>query len=349
AHCRGSGWPRSWTPEVPSALTTVTELATGLGMLGDPTVDEAIDRRPAEMVSVAPETWTALRQLRDGGALDPKFDSAFANGSAFLRAADALRGRRPVVVEWKGSHRAPGDEVAPIDLRVDHVYLVSCKYDSKILLNPSPNHLVDDLLTGRHGRRSGDWYAAVAPAEHDALYRLVRDRVDPAGLPARADDLRTDDRRHLAVALKPGWPDGGDDAYAALAAAVSGATAARWSANLSSTGQREAMLWRLLRMGSAPYFVLGGFGGSPLRLRIATPWDWRQRFRLASFAVEAQLRGQPQVGWQAEVKDLHTGETRQVAGHVEVRWSHGKFSGPPEAKVYLDTPHHDVPGYFPLA
>ena len=37
-----------------------------------------------------------------------------------------------------------------------------------------------------------------------------------------------------------------------------------------------------------------------------------------------------------------------MRGHVEVRWSHGRFCGPPEAKVYLDTPHADVPGYFPL-
>ena len=38
----------------------------------------------------------------------------------------------------------------------------------------------------------------------------------------------------------------------------------------------------------------------------------------------------------------------EVGGHVEVRWSHGRFGGLPEAKVYLDTPHARVPGYFPL-
>lgn len=43
-----------------------------------------------------------------------------------------------------------------------------------------------------------------------------------------------------------------------------------------------------------------------------------------------------------------SGQTREVSGHVEVRWSHGRFGGPPEAKGYLDTSHHLVPGYFPL-
>ena len=33
---------------------------------------------------------------------------------------------------------------------------------------------------------------------------------------------------------------------------------------------------------------------------------------------------------------------------MEVRWSHGRFAQPPEAKVYLDTPTDELPGYFPL-
>ena len=39
---------------------------------------------------------------------------------------------------------------------------------------------------------------------------------------------------------------------------------------------------------------------------------------------------------------------RAVEGHIEIRWSHGRFGGPPEAKVNHDTPHQLVPGYWPL-
>ena len=46
--------------------------------------------------------------------------------------------------------------------------------------------------------------------------------------------------------------------------------------------------------------------------------------------------------------DRDRGADRVIEGHVEVRWSHGKFGGAPEAKIYLDTPHHDVAGYEPL-
>ena len=78
-----------------------------------------------------------------------------------------------------------------------------------------------------------------------------------------------------------------------------------------------------------------------------TPWDWRQRFELLEFDVAARDAGQPEVGWEATVREAGGGTTRQVAGHVQVRWSHGRFSAT-EGKVYLDTPHPDVAGYVAL-
>jgi hypothetical protein len=330
---------------VPDLRTTVTELGTGLGMLGFDTIDDALAARPPVMVSVAPAAWDQLTELRAGGAFDADFAAAWANGAAFLSARDGLRGRVPVVVEWKGSHRAPGDEVAPIDLRVDHVYLVSCKYLSRILINPSPAHLFDRLLKGGHGKRAGDnWFETVAPDEHQALFAA-------AGGDGNAAELPTAERRAFAAALGRRWPDDAAAAsYAELCAAVSERSAARWRSQLATVADREAMLWRLLRIGSAPYFVLGSgaAGAVPLRLRVATTWDWRQRFEVRAFDVVAEAGGQPRVGWRAAVRDRATGGVAEVQGHVEVRWSHGRFSGPPEAKVYLDTPHAAVPGYFPL-
>jgi hypothetical protein len=85
-----------------------------------------------------------------------------------------------------------------------------------------------------------------------------------------------------------------------------------------------------------------------MRLRVATPWDWRQAFELRSFAIDARIGGQPMVAWQALVRRKLDGSDTTVTGHVEIRWSHGRLCGPPEAKVYLDTPHAEVPGYFAL-
>jgi hypothetical protein len=397
---------------MPSDRTTVTELSTGLGMLGLTGMEEALRQRPAVMHSLSPEMWERLDRLRSGGAYDAEFHAAWANGQAFLTAADGLRGRPPRLIEWKGTGRAPGDEVAPIDLRIDHVYLVSCKYLSKILFNVSPTSVFDSLLFGGQGRGGraarevlpggGDWYVEVAPAEYQALYEAVRESarggvaaeapapgsaayperagrpaaapvlpglgavpvteaVASAGtrgaaqpallrdLPPRAVDLTVPQRDALGQWLRAGWPAGAKDLYAALSSAVARASVRRWEAAMESRAAAgEAMLWRLLRIGSAPYFVLGSSTARSLRLRIATSWDWRQQFQLVALAMEAQPGGQPRVGWEATVRDRVSHAMHSVVGHIEVRWSHGRFGGLPEAKGYLDTAHHLVPGYFTL-
>jgi hypothetical protein len=377
----------------------VTEVGTGLGMLGLADLDEVLATRPAVMRSLAPEDWDTLAQLRAGGAYDAEFHAAWENGRAFLRARDGLRSRLPESVEWKGVIRAPGDEVAPVDLRVDHVYLVSCKYLSNILFNVAPAHIFDHLLVGGTARArratARNWFDEVATDSHQVLYDLVRlavaeqsERLDgqvtavrpqnepdapsfpgldpgtpdraaaavthhPAvvlrALPARASDLTPPQRSALGKWLARGWPPEAKGAYETLCEEVAHASVARWRAALSG-GQAaaEAMVWRLLRIGATPYFVLGSSTTQSLRLRIATGWDWRQHYALGRMEIFAQSGGQPRVGWSATVKSRASGETQTLSGHVEVRWSHGRFGGPPEAKGYLDTPHQDVPGYFAL-
>ncbi|HXR53844.1 MAG TPA: hypothetical protein VN793_02240, partial [Acidimicrobiales bacterium] len=64
--------------------------------------------------------------------------------------------------------------------------------------------------------------------------------------------------------------------------------------------------------------------------------------------IEPQPGGQPRVGWSVLYELGSTGEERVVRGHVEIRWSHGRFAQPPEAKVYLDSRHENVPGYHGL-
>src|SRR6202011_3535347 len=71
------------------------------------------------------------------------------NGRAFLLAADGLRGRIPVRVEWKGPDRQVGSEPIPADLRIDHVFLISIKtrsgrpdcssYPTMRLISPGPS------------------------------------------------------------------------------------------------------------------------------------------------------------------------------------------------------------------
>ncbi|MDZ7674310.1 MAG: hypothetical protein U5K30_04490 [Acidimicrobiales bacterium] len=329
--------------------TTVTELATALGCLDHGTASWAVLQRPRELL-VDDRAWEQLSRGLHQPALLELADLAFDNGAAFAAHPEGLAGRRPARIEWTGGRRPPGDQVIPADLRIDRVWLVSCKYSSRVLHNAAPARLFDHLLLAIDGYDRADWYGVVAPDEHRRLARAAADAVG-CEFPDDPTTAGPDTRRRLRDALREvgrRWPDGVDEPYRDLCRAVSSASAERWRHAAGTPAAQEQLLWRLLRLASAPYFVVGVSGDDTMRLRIETPWDWRQSHELRRFDIEPDDAGQPQVRWRATVRDRARGEDRAIDGHVEIRWSHGRFGAPPEAKVYLDTPHHAVPGYTPL-
>jgi hypothetical protein len=327
--------------------TLVTEVATALGTLPHSDLRSALASR-SPVLRVDETMWSRLDHLLDEGAYRTEFQAAFENGRAFAVADDGLAGRPPRIVEWTGGRRPSGDEVAPIDLRIDHVYLISCKYLSANIANPSPARLIDGLLATTGSWDRTDWYQAVAPEEHQSLYASCRDAAGLDDLPESCAELTGDDRERLRRSLTArDYPPAARDAYRRLCAAVSTRSAERWSERLAAIDP-ERMVWRLLRIGNAPYFLLGAHGTTSVRLRIDTTWDWHHRYRCRELHVAPAHAGQPRVNWIARCTERAAGATRTVAGHVEIRWSHGRFGQPPEAKIYLDTPASEVPGYHPL-
>ena len=123
---------------MPSLRTELTEIVTGLGMLGIGCLDGAQDARPAEMPNGTAENFDRLIRTREAGEYGRPFENAWDSDRAFASSAEGLRNRRPERVEWRGSHQPPGYERAPTDLRIDYVYLVGCKYTCNVLSNPSP-------------------------------------------------------------------------------------------------------------------------------------------------------------------------------------------------------------------
>jgi len=332
---------------MPGDLTAITEITTALGMLA-PDLSAAVARPPANLINVPPSAWEQVVAAHHDGRYADSFATAFANGQVFLEAVDGLRHRPPRIAEWKGPHRPPGDDVIPADLRIDHVYLVSCKYLSQVLLNPGPPRLFERLLVGED-RSTVNWFAATAAPQFQAFYAAAVDATGLTDLPAlvslttrhQQSMLKAALReRKLPAALEPSWSD--------LCEAVAAESAARWRAALVSPRQQLRLLWRLLRISSATYFVLGTDQRDSLRLRVDSAWDWMQAYELRGFEVSARAAGQPEVAWQALVRTRADGVDLLIEGHVEVRWSHGRFLGSPEAKVYLDTPHRRVPGYHEL-
>jgi len=329
-------------------LTLITEIGTGLGMIPGLNLDEAFEFGvPDVLVGVDAPTWESLREWWYSGAYATAFTDAFEDGCYFLESDLGLRHRPPVSIEWKGPHQAPEDDPLPADLRIDGVFIVSCKNLSKVLLNPSPavlfrSALRDSDLGGR------DWYEEIAPEELTKLYAASVEHLDLGDFPALPSELTRDQRDVLKKQLARQWPADLHVEVAEWVEAVSSRSAELLNRTLGSKRDRERFYWRLLRIHSAPYFILGRQPSGPVRLRVLTPWDLRRKFSFEGLEISPSSAGQPQIAWKAAFTDLDTGARKETSGHVEIRWSHGRFCGAPESKIYLDTLHGDACGYQPL-
>ena len=336
---------------MPDDRTTISELSTALGTTGYGTLDEAVAERPGA-VDIGQENWERLERILAGGRYSALALAAFGNGAFFARHPAGLAGRPPRLIEWSGDRRIPGDQAVPADLLVDRVYMISCKYLSQILHNTAPARVFDDILAPSSVSSHPDWFATVAPRQHLALYRAALELLGLKDLPGAPGELDAPQRGRLRAAFRErggrGMPPELRAPYDALIERVSEESADRWRKALREPAQQERSLWRLLRIYSATYYILGIDRHRTMRLRVVTPWEWRQAFEIRSFAVQADGRGQPRVNWTARYRERTGGERGEVRGHVEIRWSHRPFCGPPEAKIYLDTRHDDVPGYVPL-
>lgn len=327
--------------------TLISELTTGLGMIRR-TLPEAIDHIPSELTGVTAQDWTTLRSLYASGEHATLFARSFANGRAFATSDVALRHRQPGEVEWCGKRKLRGEGAIPADLRIDHVYLVSCKYDSKNILNSGPSKLFDNRL--RNGPQSMiSWYEEVAGSAYQGYYSAVRAHYDLSELPEHVGDLGPADRTVLTDVLPRSLPDELRPTLSLFCLAVSEASAARWRRSIGRSEQeRTDFAMTLLRIPQAVYFLLGQDGASPQRFKVLSRWDWATRFRLKDFLVTSSTALQPTVNWAIEVSDRTTGDVLMATGHVEVRWSHGRFNKSPEAKVYLDSPLAVTPGFVAL-
>jgi hypothetical protein len=329
-------------------LTLITEIGTGLGMIPGIELPQVFEGDvPSELVGIDAGTWQSLREWWLAGIYAREFANAFEDGRYFYESDLGLRGRAPLTIEWKGPHRAPEDDPLPADLRIDSVFIVSCKNLSKVLLNPSPAALFHSAL--RNPDLGGhDWYEEIAPVELADLYRASIRHLALAGFPVSPSELTRAQRDILKTRLVRKWPKDLAPEVAAFVSAVSTRSADLLNATLATTRDRERFYWRLLRIHSAPYFILGRQPSGPTRLRVLTPWDFRRRFAFDGLEISPAHAGQPQIQWQASFTDLDSGASVETVGHVEIRWSHGRFCGAPESKIYLDTPHEDACGYVPI-
>ena len=262
---------------MPDTRTAVSEIVTGLGLYGFRDLAQALAARPGSspMSTTTSTTNSTRRSHRALTLMCSGWPGPTGSASPARPMASAAG---PLVGGVERPHKPPAYEQIPADLRVDHVYLLSCKYGSKILQNASPANLFDRALNERR-TSAVDWFDAVAPTSYGEFYTEVVAHTGLTGLPPDPTELteiiaNNSGRRFPAAGRSNSASSGGSWR------SRSRASADRLLDNISAKGEREAFVWRLLRLQAAPYFVLGAdLKNVPLHYRVTTPWDFRRASR----------------------------------------------------------------------
>ena len=138
-------------------------------------------------------------------------------------------------------------------------------------------------------------------------------------------------------------------AYAAFVAAVS-----KRSAEILNQDLRERQTYgsrrpidlafrKLIRMDNHAYVICGLEGGKPFAALVPSYEAFNRTYKVIGIEALERNRGQPEVGIRVTVQNKETSDLAQFEFHTEIRWSHGKFCGNPEGKIYRDFLYAELP------
>lgn len=276
---------------------------------------------------------------------------------------------KPIKARWMGPQKTTNASAAAKDL-----YLVinesagkipvSVKDASDILWNGSASRFVEGIWDGElgmDGTRGEHWFLKKAPAEYEAFYLSCGGPAQTGHATAAEynKDCRDKKKRkgfaaHAAQEVKK--PAAGA-AYKALCKAVSEASAEAVNGKIEklkakSKGKRLAealknQLWEIFRVNSEPYFLCGTEKKDKRKqafvVRIPGKDEWARRFEIRDVKATAKSAGQPEMLVAFSIFDAEKDATHSFSVRYEIRWSHGKFNGNPEAKIYKTFRYTELP------
>lgn len=262
-------------------------------------------------------------------------------------------------VEWMGLDKQRKTVAVSKDLHVkEHNLYISVKTDSDVVFNLSPYNLLQALPTGSPmADKETNWFLQTAPKKYDELYQFVRNSYrDTSKLPLTISDFdksagktRKEVQKWLATLNR--WQKSEfKGLYISMCHTVAEKSSLLFSENRRHikrsqlNSANELILKTFLRLNSTSYILAGLEGSKPFAVEVPDITKWFQEWNFTDITAKADTdRKQCVVDFGLKVTNRRTHEAIELPYHAEIRWSHGKFCGNPEGKLYKDFMWSDVP------
>lgn len=338
---------------MPSPKTEATELSVAFGLLGlDP-----LDTDEASLPDLFEETLALdkFRQFKQNILNDrPYYERLISIGRTIRQCYGPFSGLRSL--KWEGPEQQANTTTGAKDLLAARIP-VSVKADSDVVLNPSPYNLFECIPLGLAiAQDTQNWYAEVAPSEFQELYASVR-RASGQGS-ATVDEFETSatrgDRKRVQSAIESmdtRIRAQFDSLYKHMCRRVALESAVRFNTNLARSlrGQSRNSVLEVIgrnffRLNGSTYILCGSDHGCELGVEIPDLTSWKKVWRIRDVCATPDLeRLQSVVNFEVIYEQRETGRVHRALYHSEIRWSHGKFCGSPEAKLYKEFRWLEVP------
>lgn len=339
---------------MPTAKTECTELSVGFGLL-----DVLPSGLSEEQILNLFSGSLPIEKYHD---YLHEFESQTNLYNEFLDIGRRLRNSYPLFshlsqVTWSGPQQQAATTSASKDLITAGIP-ISVKNESNVVLNASPYNLFITIPSGSMPAANSDnWFQITDPIGIQTLYSFVQQRsflVLPdtfAEFENTASRFDRDSFQELIRNFTGNTKTEFTRLYRLMCRNVSTTSANLFNNNLQTAlnsniknSVLENVVKQFFRINAVPYIVVGLDKHQSFGLQIPDMTEWKKSWKIINIIATPDLdRGQSVVNIQMRVEEKTSKINNLFNFHVEIRWSHGKFCGNPEAKLYKEFTWSSVP------
>ncbi|MCX5774444.1 MAG: hypothetical protein NTX05_07555 [Fusobacteria bacterium] len=261
----------------------------------------------------------------------------------------------PQKVVWTGAENVGAMVAVAKDLEVSN-FRISVKENADVFINGSPITIFEDIPCGIFGqrRKGDDWYILTAKSELNEYYKVCKNLIDNK-LPVSIEDYYESNRDRKEFSKEVAKLHKNKtiivlSTYKKMCQKVRENSAEIFNQNIKNYQKKNksknalsAAFHYFFKVNGVKYILAGTEKNKAFAVILKSSSEWLKEYELLSILATPNDAGQPEVNLNCKFKNKITKEEYCFVLRIEIRWSHGKFCGNPEAKVYKTWSYTELP------
>lgn len=262
-------------------------------------------------------------------------------------------------IVWTGNDKSVSMSTVAKDIHIENLNLrISIKENADVFINGSAEKVFNHLPLGIFGQtiRGEDWFLKTARNELNEYFLACEGEVFSGhnNIEAFYRSSKKPQRKlfgsHVKELHHKNTPHVMEK-YSNLCQKVSIESARIFNENLTTfLGERKnisaalgPIFYFFFRINGVKYILAGVENKEPFAVYMLPGDSWVKLYEFVGIVAIPLQAGQPEVLLKFTFRDKKSKETFDLDLKVEIRWSHGKFCGNPEAKVYKKWKYSSLP------